>query len=121
MNLATTYSAMAPRSTSYAKMPRRNPGRTRRSSWPTPSPASSSCRSLACAAPLRSGVGRRETATPAQIFAVSCEFGVGYATLLTHLSAGVDMLSRGRAAALGRVTPKALRVEILGELDARGR
>ena len=57
-----------------------------------------------------------ETATPAQIFAVACEFGVGYTTLLTHLSAGVDMLSRGRAAALGRVTPKALREEILDEL-----
>ena len=37
-----------------------------------------------------------QTATPAQVFAISCEFGgVGYATLLTHLSAGVHMLSRG--------------------------
>ena len=57
-----------------------------------------------------------ETAMPAQIFAVACEFGVGYATLLTHLSTGVNMLSRGRAAALRRVTPKALRMEILGAL-----
>ena len=57
-----------------------------------------------------------ETAAPAHIFTVACEFGVGYATLLTHLSAGVQMLSRGRAAALGRVTPKALRMEILGSL-----
>ena len=57
-----------------------------------------------------------ETATPAQIFAIACEFGVGYATLLTHLSAGVNMLSRGRAAALQRVTPKALRMDILGAL-----
>jgi Zn-dependent peptidase ImmA (M78 family) len=57
-----------------------------------------------------------ETATRAQIFTISCEFGVGYATLLTHLSAGVNMLSRGRAAALQRVTPKALRMEILGAL-----
>ena len=40
-----------------------------------------------------------ETAKPAQIFAVACEFGVGYSTLLTHLSAGVDMLSRCRPAA----------------------
>lgn len=57
-----------------------------------------------------------ETATPAQIFTIACEFGVGYATLLTHLSAGVNMLSRGRATALQRVTPKALRMDILGAL-----
>ncbi|MCY4309751.1 MAG: hypothetical protein OXC54_00300, partial [Rhodospirillaceae bacterium] len=57
-----------------------------------------------------------ETATPAHIFTIACEFGVGYVTLLTHLSAGVQMMSRGRAAALGRVTPKALRMEILGAL-----
>ena len=57
-----------------------------------------------------------ETATPAQIFTIACEFGVGYATLLTHLSAGVSMLSRGRAAALQRVTPRVLRMRILGAL-----
>jgi Zn-dependent peptidase ImmA (M78 family) len=57
-----------------------------------------------------------ETATPAQIFTIACEFGVGYATLLTHLSAGVNMLSRGRAAALQHVTPKSLRMNILGAL-----
>lgn len=57
-----------------------------------------------------------ETATPAQIFTIACEFGVGYATLLTHLSAGLNMLSRSRATALQRVTPKALRMEILGAL-----
>lgn len=57
-----------------------------------------------------------ETATPAQIFTIACEFGVGYATLLTHLSVGVNMLSRDRAAALRQVTPKALRMDILGAL-----
>lgn len=57
-----------------------------------------------------------ETATPAQIFTIACEFGVGYSTLLTHLSAGVNMLSLRRAASLQRVTPKALRTEILGSL-----
>ncbi len=60
-----------------------------------------------------------ETATPAQILTIACEFGVGYATLLTHLSAGVNMLSHGRAVALQRVTPKALRMDILGCADAR--
>ena len=57
-----------------------------------------------------------ETATSTQMFTIACEFGVGYATLLTHLSAGVNILSRGRAAALRRVTPKALRMDILGAL-----
>ena len=60
-----------------------------------------------------------ETATPAQIFTIACEFGVGYATLLTHLSAGVNILSRGRAAALRRVTPKALRRDIPRCVDPR--
>ena len=55
-----------------------------------------------------------DTATPTQIFTVACEFGVGYATLLTHLSAGVNLLPRSRAAALRRVKPKALRMSILG-------
>lgn len=57
-----------------------------------------------------------ETATAAQIFTIACEFGVGYATLLTHLSVGVNMLSSGRASALQRVAPKALRMDILGAL-----
>jgi Zn-dependent peptidase ImmA (M78 family) len=57
-----------------------------------------------------------ETATPAQMFTIACEFGVGYTTLLTHLSAGVNMLSRGRAAALQRVTPRAMRMDILDVL-----
>jgi Zn-dependent peptidase ImmA (M78 family) len=55
-----------------------------------------------------------ETATPAQMFLIACDFGVGYATLLTHLSFGVNMISRSRAAALQRVTPKTLRAELLG-------
>lgn len=57
-----------------------------------------------------------EIATPLQMFTIACEFGVGYATLLTHLSVGVNMLSRGRAAALQRVTPKALRMDLLHAL-----
>jgi Zn-dependent peptidase ImmA (M78 family) len=55
-----------------------------------------------------------ETATPAQLFSIACQFGVGYKTLLTHLSTGVNMLPRGRATVLQRVKPKALRAEILG-------
>ncbi len=57
-----------------------------------------------------------KTATPVQLFTVACDFGVGYSTLLTHLSVGVNMISQSRAAALRRVTPKALRARILGAL-----
>lgn len=57
---------------------------------------------------------RPETATPAEMFRIACVFGVGYSTLLTHLSVGLNMISRARAATLGRFTPKALRADILG-------
>jgi Zn-dependent peptidase ImmA (M78 family) len=59
---------------------------------------------------------RPETATPAQMFTIACDFGVGYRTLLTHLSVGVNMISLTRAEALKRTTPKALRAGILGTL-----
>jgi Zn-dependent peptidase ImmA (M78 family) len=57
-----------------------------------------------------------ETATPAQIFTIACDFGVGYGTLLTHLSVAVNMISRTRVASLQRVAPKSLRANILGVL-----
>ena len=56
------------------------------------------------------------TATATQLFLIACDFGVGYGTLLTHLSASVKMISHARAAALGRVTPKAIRADILGHI-----
>ena len=37
------------------------------------------------------------TATPAQMFMIACDFGVGYNTLRAHPSAGVSMLAPGRA------------------------
>lgn len=57
-----------------------------------------------------------ETATPAQMFMIACEFGVGYNTLLTHLSVGVNMLALGRAKVLKRTTPSAIRAGLLGAL-----
>lgn len=58
------------------------------------------------------------TATPAQMFSIACDFGVGYGTLLTHLSAAVGMLSQARAATLKRIKPKALRAELLGDFTS---
>ncbi len=57
-----------------------------------------------------------ETATAAQMFTIASDFGVGYGTLLTHLSVGINMIPQARAAVLKRVTPKALRADILGAL-----
>ena len=59
-----------------------------------------------------------ETATAMQIFTIACDFGVGYVTLVTHLSAGVKMISRTHAAALKRTSPKKPRSGILGALTA---
>ena len=55
-----------------------------------------------------------ESTTPAQMFTIACDFGVGCRTLLTHLSFGVNMISRARATTLRQVTPRSLRAEILG-------
>jgi Zn-dependent peptidase ImmA (M78 family) len=57
-----------------------------------------------------------EAATAAQMFTVACDFGVGYNTLLTHLSVGVKMISWERSSTLQRIAPKALRAEIVGAI-----
>jgi Zn-dependent peptidase ImmA (M78 family) len=55
-------------------------------------------------------------ASPEQMFAVACEFGVGYDTLLTHLSLGVKIIPYGRAKVLKRTGPRAIRAGLLGRL-----
>ena len=68
---------------------------------------------------LRGGFARRgadmHTATPAQILAVASNFGVGYATLITHLAYGVQEIGGGRARELLRSTPKSIRRSLLGD------
>ncbi|MBY2943666.1 ImmA/IrrE family metallo-endopeptidase [Rhizobium leguminosarum] len=58
------------------------------------------------------------SATPAQMFQIACEFGVGYTTLITHLSQSLNMLSRLRAAVLKKQKPAAIRAAILGSLTS---
>lgn len=69
---------------------------------------------------LRNAFNRRgwtlTSATPLQIFAIACEFGVGYSTLLTHLTYGIRELSQGREKILQRSSPKSIRAEVLGEI-----
>lgn len=53
--------------------------------------------------------------TPAQLFMIACQFGVGYATLLNHLSYTLREISSGRRAELARWTPQRIRRELLDE------
>lgn len=55
------------------------------------------------------------TATPLQLFTVACEFGVGYRSLVTHLSVSLNSISKGRADVLKRAQPKDMRTEVLGQ------
>lgn len=71
---------------------------------------------------LRGAFARRgsdmHTATPAQMFAVASNFGVGYATLITHLAYGVQEIAVGRARELLKATPKSIRKNLLGDDSA---
>lgn len=53
------------------------------------------------------------TATPLQFYAAACSFGVGYETLIDHMAYSLDMISRSKAEALLKATPKAMREELL--------
>lgn len=53
-------------------------------------------------------------ASAAEIYAIACNFGVGYATLVNHLTYGIEMINLIRRASLGKITPKAIRTELLG-------
>jgi Zn-dependent peptidase ImmA (M78 family) len=68
---------------------------------------------------LRGAFARRGTdmhlATPVQMFAVANNFGIGYATLITHLAYGVQEIVSGRARELLRITPKSIRRRLLGD------
>lgn len=57
-----------------------------------------------------------DTATPTELYAIACQFGVGFNTLVTHMLWGEQMISRARAEALRRHSPKAIRAQILGKL-----
>lgn len=68
---------------------------------------------------LREAFSLRHTtpdkASPAQTYAVACNFGVGYSTLVTHLAFGIETLTPFRRAFLSRHSPRSIRAEYLGE------
>lgn len=53
-------------------------------------------------------------ASPAQIFAIACNFGVGYSTLVAHLAYGIGDLTAARAEELRTASPKSIRAQMLG-------
>jgi len=71
---------------------------------------------------LRGAFARRgctaATADELQMFAVACNFGVGYATLISHLAYGVGEISTARARLLLKASPKAIRGRLIGDTGA---
>lgn len=53
-------------------------------------------------------------ATPIQIFTIACNFGVGYETLINHMTYALKMLDSTQASSLIKVKPKTIRQQILG-------
>lgn len=60
------------------------------------------------------------TATPLQILTIASEFGVGYETLLTHLSMTLGEMPNSVRTELGKWTPQRVRKKLLGDADADG-
>ncbi len=55
-------------------------------------------------------------ATALDMYAIACNFGVGQATLVNHLAYGINMINQAQRDRLGRITPKMIRTELLGEI-----
>lgn len=68
---------------------------------------------------IRDAFNRRslkpEQATPLELYAIACNFGVGQATLVNHLAYSIGAISAQRRDVLGKVTPKSIRTALLGE------
>lgn len=59
-----------------------------------------------------------QTASPAQIYTVASNFGVGYTTLVNHLTHSLNQINRAQAKALLRSSPQTIREGILGNLSS---
>ena len=54
------------------------------------------------------------TALPDEMYTIACSFGVGYETLIDHLTYGLEALPQDRADILLRESPKSIRKRCLG-------
>jgi len=57
---------------------------------------------------------KAESATPEQFLTISCCFGVGYETLITHMTYALRMITPLKASLLLKTKPKTIREQILG-------
>lgn len=57
--------------------------------------------------------------TPAELYGVACELGVGYETLVQHLRWSLKLITPARAALLIETTPKAIREQIIGKVATK--
>jgi len=68
---------------------------------------------------IRDAFNRRglspEKASPIELYAMACSFGVGQSTLVNHLAFSIGAISRARRDFLGKTTPKAIRTALLEE------
>lgn len=55
-----------------------------------------------------------DQASPREIFSISCNFGVGYETLINHMAYSTRMITEARAKVLRRSSPKEIREQLLG-------
>ena len=55
------------------------------------------------------------TTTPQQVFTVACSFGVGYNTLIEHMTYTLQLITEAKAKELKKSNPKTVRQELLGE------
>ncbi len=60
-----------------------------------------------------------ERSSPLQIYTVAMQLGVGYTTLIFHLSYALQLLSHARTKVLLRSSPSDIRAELLGQTDVR--
>ena len=54
-------------------------------------------------------------ASALDMYAIACNFGVGQSTLVNHLAFSLKLINPVKRAALGQITPKMIRSEMLGE------
>ncbi len=57
------------------------------------------------------------TATPLQAFTIACSFGVGYSTLIDHMTYALKLITETKAKELKKSSPKNIRQGLFGELS----
>jgi Zn-dependent peptidase ImmA (M78 family) len=69
---------------------------------------------------LREAFTRRNldpnSASAKDVFSIACHFGVGQSTLVNHMAYAIRMINGDQRSRLGKVTPKMIRTELLGEI-----